>query len=385
MDEGLNCPTCGAESPAFRAMSDAVLAVTAELSVGPILQKIVDAARQLVQARYAALGVPDGEGGFARFVVAGITEKQFDAIGELPRTHGLLGAMLEDPAPFRVPDITEDPRFEGWPPAHPNMRSFLGVPIVSKGEIIGAFYLTDKKGGRRAVFSDLDQQLIQTLAAHAAIAIENARLYERSRELSIVEERNRLARELHDAVNQTLFSIALTADASALLVDEEPGRASEQMKTVRQLARDAMEEMRSLIFELRPAELGADGLVPTLRKHVEVLRRVHGTEIELDVEGERQLEAALEQEVFRIAQEALTNALKHARAGRLEVRMDFPDQRLRLCVSDDGAGFDPDGPSARGKLGLVSMRERAQALGGDLHVESRPGAGTTLRLEVELD
>src|SRR5919198_4593600 len=222
-----------------------------------------------------------------------------------------LGAMLETQRSYRFPNIQEHPRFEGWPDPHPSMRSFLGVPIVSAGEVIGSFYLTDKKGEKRAEFDDADQELIETLAGHAAVAIQNARLYERSRELTVVEERNRLARELHDAVNQTLFSVSLAADAAALLVETEPEKAKEQLGEVRELVRSAMAEMRSLIFELRPADVAADGLAATLQKHVDVLRRIYATEIELRTDG-AQADGVTEREVFRIVQEALGNALKHS-------------------------------------------------------------------------
>jgi len=270
------------------------------------------------------------------------------------------------------------------------MRSFLGVPIVSHGEVIGAFYLTDKKGGRRAVFTDADQRLIETFAAHAAVAITNAHLTERSRELTVVEERNRLARDLHDAVNQTLFSVTLTADAAALLVDSEPERAKEQLHTVRELARGAMDELRSLIFELRPADVASDGLAETLRKHVDILRRVYEVEIELDLDGAWSLSAlaepgvVLEREIFRIVQEAIANALKHSGAGHVSVRLATADQRVLVAVADDGSGFDPTGPQAQRHLGLVSMRERAEAIGGELRIKSSPGVGTTIALEVEV-
>lgn len=371
-------------SLAFRAMSDAVLSITRERSLDAVLKNLAHSARALVNARYAAIGVPDGEGGFAQFLASGFTEKQWDAIGELPRQHGLLGAMLESSDPFRTPDIMDDSRFEGWPEAHPNMHSFLGVPVVSHGEVVGAFYITDKKGGRRAQFTEEDQRVIEALAPHAAVAITNARLFERSREFSVVEERNRLAREFHDAVNQTLFSIALTAEAAALLVDMEPEQAKREIETVRELARSAMEEMRSLIFELRPADLSSDGLVATLHKHMDVLRRVHGCEIELEVDGERRLDPTLERELFRIAQEALGNALKHSGANRVTVRVAMPVGRVELVVADDGVGFDPEGAQARRRLGLVSMRERAEAIGGKLGIASRPGSGTTVSLEVRL-
>jgi signal transduction histidine kinase len=381
----IDCPQCGTTSSAFRAMSDAVLAVSSERSVSDVLKTLAETARELVRARYAAIGVPDGDGGFAQFIAAGMTDKQWDAIGELPRTHGLLGATLETTETFRATDIMADPRFQGWPAAHPNMRSFLGVPILYGDEIVGAFYLTEKKGRRRAEFTDTDQQLIEALAPHAAVAIANARLYERSRELSVVEERNRLARELHDAVNQTLFSVSLTAEAAALLVDGDPEEAKRQIHEVQQLAREAMDEMRSLIFELRPAVLGADGLVATLRKHAEVLERVSGKEIAVEVHGDVRLEPHVEREVFRIAQEALGNALKHARPEHMRVSLQTPDHRLSLRVTDDGSGFDPADVRTVGKhLGLVSMRERAESIGGELSIESSPGAGTTVSLEVAL-
>src|SRR5205823_1759100 len=178
------CPHCGSTDPAFAVLSEAVLAVASEVSVGPTLEQLAHAARKLVNARYAAIGVPDGEGGFSQFITSGMSDKQWDAIGELPRQHGLLGAMLETIDSFRTDDIQQDPRFEGWPGAHPSMHSFLGVPIVSGGATIGAVYVTDKKGGRGARFDEEDQRLIEMLAAHAAIAIEKASLYERSRELS---------------------------------------------------------------------------------------------------------------------------------------------------------------------------------------------------------
>jgi signal transduction histidine kinase len=381
--DAFRCPECGSHSPVFRAMTDAVLAVAGERSVEHVLRKLVDEARTLVDARYAALGVPDGEGGFAQFLTSGMSKRQLDALGELPRAHGMLGAMLAETAPFRTADIQQDPRFQGWPPEHPSMHSFLGVPIVSKGTVIGSFYLTDKRGGRRAQFTEEDERVIEALAAHAAIAIENARLHERSRELSTVEERKRLARELHDSVTQTLFSVSLTAEAAATLLDSDPDRAKAELEQLRELARGAMEEMRALIFELRPAELEADGLVPALRKHVEVLRRIYEPHIELAVDGEWRLDPALEKGVLRIAQEALGNALKHAGAARIDVAVRMPDGRVELAVSDDGRGFDPVEAQARSRrLGLVSMRERAEELGGALRIDSGPGRGTTVTLEV---
>src|SRR5919199_2539591 len=222
-------------TPALKAVSDAVFAVTAQRSVEEVLQALVDRARELAGARYAALGTPDGEGGFSRFLVAGMSDALVAKMGPLPRTHGLLGAMLETAEPFVTDDIRTHPRFRGWwPSAHPDMRSFLGVPIVGPDGVIGAFYLTEKAGG--ADFDEADQQVIELLAAHAAIAITNARLYERSRELSVVAERNRLALELHDAVSQKLFSLVLSAESASTLLDRDPDAARAQLDRLAQLA-----------------------------------------------------------------------------------------------------------------------------------------------------
>jgi signal transduction histidine kinase len=370
------------ETSALQAMSDAVLAIAAELSVEAVLQRLVDAARELAGARYAALGVPDGEGAFEQFITAGMSDELVAAMGPLPRTHGLLGAMLESERPYRTLDIRRDSRFRGWwPRAHPQMRSFLGVPIVARGGIIGAFYLTEKVGAD--AFDDEDQQLIEMLAAHAAIAIENARLYERSRELTVVEERNRVARELHDSVTQNLFGVVLAAEAASTLIDRDPGAARVQLDRVRELARAGMEELRSLIFELRPAALADEGLAPTLRKHVGVLRRVYQQDIALKVAGAPRPGSPGDGDVLRIAQEALHNALRHAHASRIDVALEARDGRLVLTVADDGVGFDPAAAAVRGRrLGLTSMEERARALGGTLAIDSRPGEGTRVRLEV---
>ncbi len=370
------------ERGALESMSEAVLAIAAEREVEPVLRRLVHSARELAGARFAALGIPDGSGAFAQFITAGMSDELIAAMGPLPRTHGLLGAMLESPGSYRTADIHEHPRFRGWwPRAHPDMRSFLGVPIAARGTVIAAFYLTDKEGASE--FSVEDERLIEMLAAHAAVAIENARLLERSRELSIVEERNRLARELHDAVSQKLFGLVLSAEAASTLLGRDDGAAAEQVARLGELAQEALAELRELIFELRPPSLEEEGLAATLRKQVDMLRRVHGREIELRIAGGAKCAPESEAEVLRVAVEALNNALRHAEAERIELRMEARDGRLIVTVADDGVGFDPDAPGVRSRrLGLTSMEERARALGATLAVVSRPGEGTTVTLEV---
>jgi signal transduction histidine kinase len=261
------------------------------------------------------------------------------------------------------------------------MRSFLGVPILSGDGAIGAFYLTEKVGA--ADFSDDDEQLIVLLAAHASIAIVNARLYERSRELSVVAERNRLALELHDAVSQKLFALVLSAEAARTVLDRDSGAARIQLARLQALAEEARDELRSLVFELRPPDLEREGLGSVLRKHVEVLRRVHGRELELTVDEGAPADAARDGDVLRIAQEALQNALRHANAEHVYVRLRTDGEGLLLEIEDDGSGFDPWQPALRSRrLGLTSMEERARKLGGTLRIRSEQGAGATVRLEV---
>src|SRR5689334_14433580 len=369
-------------SPALKAVSDAVLAVASKLSVEEVLQRLVDSARELADAQYAALGIPDGEGGFRRFLVSGMSDQLIAAMGPLPRTHGMLGAMLDAAAPYRTEDIHEDPRFRGWwPRRHPDMRSFLGVPIVSADGIIGAFYLTEKQGG--ATFDAEDEAVIELLASHAAIAITNAQLYERSRELSIIAERNRLALELHDVVSQKLFSVMLTAEAAAAQLDRDPDAARAQLERLRALAREALDELRSLILGLRPPELERDGLEGALRKEIEMLERVHGIGIDLRVEGDVDEAGERCQAVLRIAHEAIYNALRHANPAHVDVRISTSNGGFIVSVTDDGAGFEPGRADVRSHhLGLTSMEERAREIGGRLEIHSAPGTGTTVRLEV---
>ncbi|QFY13929.1 GAF domain-containing protein [Nonomuraea phyllanthi] len=361
----------------LQAVSSAVLAVTRHLSVREVLQVIVRSAQRLLDARYAALGVPDEDGSFAEFVAEGITDKQWDAIGPLPRQHGMLGAMLRDGDPVRLPDLRTDPRFEWWPKAHPVMKDFLGVPIRDGEEVLGIIFLANKRtpGG----FTQADQELLTLFAAHAAIALTNARLYESGRELAMLEERNRMARELHDAVTQKLFSLRLTAQAASAMLDKAPDKAALELDRVQRLAGEALSELRAVIVELRPAELDRHGLAETLRKHVRLLDRLHPSEVTFVCEELPPVGAAVEVAVLRVAQEALHNALRHSEGATVSVCLAYEDGRLALTVRDDGTGFEQE--ESRG-LGLVSMRDRAESVGGVMTVESVPGSGTTVRMEV---
>jgi signal transduction histidine kinase len=378
----------------IEAISAAVLAMSKHLEVREVLQRIVSSARTLLGARYAALGVPDDNGGFAQFVVDGISDEQWRAIGPLPRQHGILAAMLHEATAQRLADLRQDPRFGSWPAAHPELSAFLGVPIADGEEILGAIFLAnpeaaDDADGPARTFTADDERLLRILAAHAAIALTNARLYERSRELTLVGERARIAHELHDAVSQKLFSLRLTAQAAAALIVRDPDRARAELAQVSRLAAEAADELRSVVVELRPAALDEDGLLPTLQSHVEVLDRAHAASVSFRHDRLGALPPAQEEAVLRVAQEALHNALRHSGASGIQVELlavgtgKGTGRGARLRVRDDGQGFAPDQVRRAGRhLGLVSMRDRASGVGGTLRIDSSPGRGTVVELEV---
>jgi len=389
-------PTAGARDSDARGtleqLSAAVLAVAAHRSVREVLQTIVGTARSLLDAEYAALGVPDDRGGFAEFVVDGVSDAQWDAIGPLPRQHGMLGVMLSDPAPQRLADLRADPRFGWWPAAHPVMGAFLGVPILDGDLILGAIYLANPRG--RDGFTDDDERLLGVLAAHAAIALTNARLFEQGRELTLVHERQRIARELHDAVAQTLFSLRLTAQAAATLVRRDPDRAAAELDEVAALAASAADELRQVVAELRPRELAHAGLAETLRARTALLDRVHAATVTFLGEPARALPAPVEEAMLRIAEEALHNALRHSGATSVSVTLRPAEGGTELEIADDGTGFDVTGAGGAGnRLGLVSMRERARSVHGRLQIRSGTdvaspdgtGPGTTVTVTVPHD
>lgn len=365
-------------------IGELLLAVAGERSLDAVLARLVEGARDLAGARYAAIGIPDEEGdGFRWFTTAGMSDTLIAQLGDLPRSHGMLGAMLTDPCPYRTDDITRDPRFRGaWPRAHPEMRSFMGIPIVYAGEVVGAFYLTDKIVG--AEFDDADQRRIAALAGHTAVAIENARLQEQIRELTLVEERTRLARELHDAMSQTLLALALTADVAAdALAADDTAAAAEDLDQIRSLARTARRELRAVVDDLRPPDLARDGLTSTLTKHLDMVGRTWDVDISADLDDLDVLPDATERALLRITQEAVHNAVRHGRPSHIAVRAGREDAQIVLRIDDDGSGFDPPAGGTRGRtMGLASMRDRAAAVGGQFALRSAPGAGTNIVVRI---
>jgi signal transduction histidine kinase len=345
-----------------------------------ILERILRAARTAVSARYAALGVPDGRGGFERFITAGISEQRAAQIGELPRVHGVLGALLES-GPIVLRDIREHPRFSYFPPSHPVMTDFLGVPITHRGKVLGNLFLAGRRGGGR--FTAHDRHVVEVLARYAGVAIANADLYGSAQELAVAEERARVARELHDAASQRLFSLVYEARAASMRA-RDPADA-EAFARLEQRAGETLHELRGLVLALRPKSLERDGLAVTLVAHVEALRHVHGLDISVEADADLGLPLDDEQELLRIAQEALQNAVKHGRGAAVRVILRRQRGAVVLTVRDDGPGFDPAAlPRTVRSHGMTTMRQRARALGSELSVRSAPGQGSVVSVRVPL-
>jgi len=258
-------------------------------------------------------------------------------------------------------------------------RSALVVPLLQKEEIYGALTLYYRAERR---FAEEEINLAVSFAGQAALAAENARLREQAQQAAATEERSRLARELHDSVTQSIYSVTLYAEAAARLMPSEYGAAAQHLRDARDTAQEALREMRLMIYQLRPAILQQGGLAAALQARLDVVERRGGIQAELSVEGEERLAPAIQAELHQIAQEALNNALKHAHAKQVRVRLRFGQEDTHLEVQDDGVGFDAASARAGGGLGISGMMERTQKLGGRLEIDSAPGRGTMVRVQV---
>jgi signal transduction histidine kinase len=302
----------------------------------------------------------------------------------IPTEGSFAAEALRTNRPQRSDDAQNDPRGYKRSLVLGNTRTILSVPMKTRQRTVGVLSVYNKEG--EGGFTDRDAELATFFANQAAAAIENARLYEQTREYAVVEERNRLARELHDSVTQSLFSVTLLSEAALNLLDRDASKARERLERANELAQGALAEMRALIFQLRPMTLQEEGLLSALKKHLNAVHSRDGRMVELQVTGAaRRLPAAIEDAGFGIIQEGVNNVIKHAHAEHARVELDFGAGRLCVSVIDTGAGFDPAAPRQTGTLGMTSMRERAESAGGHLTVASAPGRGTRVTAEFPLD
>jgi len=315
-------------------------------------------------------------------VTAGLTDQEIDAIGPLPRAHGLLGAVLAESAPLRVPDIRSDRRARRWwPRTHPAMGPLLGVPLVAETALVGALYVANDAGGR--AFDEADEAALRALAERAAPLARTLRRADDTGVLMLASERARIARDLHDALSQSLFSIGLRADAARLELASEPGRAAAHIESIGELARTAREELSAAVEGLRAPAVDDEGLARALERLVALLDRLGDGRVRAEVRAEPALSPERARQAYLVLQEALVNAVRHARAAEVRLELTPDGAGVRAEVSDDGVGFRPDDARMRARrLGLNSMRERAGAIGATLEVESALGEGTRVVLVI---
>jgi len=368
----------------LQALNKAAQAITSELSLEHVLRKIAEAAQDLIQARYAALGVHDGYGNLSRFITAGIEPQTYDKIGPLPAGRGLLGILLHRGQSLIINDMANHPQAAGFPAHHPTMRSLLGVPIFSKTALIGAFYLADKKDGSE--FNEIDQQLIEMLAYHAAIAIENARLYKQTQRLAILEERDRFARDLHDGIIQSTYGVGLSLENVKAAIDPQNQEAVGMINLALKSMAQVITDLRNYIFDLRPQALKDKGL----------LARLEGLVTELKINTTLDIEAMLDPDInaflnenqvshiFHITHEALANVVRHAKARKVNLSLTRNSDRVILKIEDDGVGFEPPTLVSHGHHGLANIQERASLLDAELKIDSEPGQGTCLTLTLSV-
>ncbi|HEY9555530.1 MAG TPA: GAF domain-containing sensor histidine kinase [Acidimicrobiales bacterium] len=374
-------PPPPADPQRLRKLLDAVLAVGSDLDLPAMLRRLVQAAADLVDARYAALGVlDDTRTRLAQFITVGIDEEGHRTIGNLPEGHGILGLLIVDAQPLRLPDLRKHPDSYGFPAGHPPMQSFLGVPIRLRDNVFGNLYLTDKTTAEQ--FTDTDEELIVALAGAAGVAIENARLHTKVQELAMAEDRERIARDLHDTVIQRLFATGMSLQGTVRLVRSDPEAAVGRIE-------GAVDDLDLTVKHIRTAIFGLERTRPTVVDGVRaqvlsLIREAAGPlgfepRVLLDGPLDTSVEDDVAVEMLATLREALSNVARHARASRVDVEVVI-DADVCLRVIDDGVG-PPGVDDPRGK-GLSNMQSRAEALGGSFALHPGPGAGTVVEWRV---
>ncbi len=359
------------------ALDAAVRGIAGLTSVDDALQVIVDSVRPLVGAEYAALGIVDGAGRIERFITSGMDDATRRQLGPLPEGHGLLGLIIRENRSFRVPDLNVDSRRYGFPPGHPPMTSFLGVPIAIKGVSLGRLYLTNKIDADD--FSAADQALVETFALHAAIAMENARLHEQLQRLAVVDERERISRDLHDGIIQNLYAVGLALEDVPEIMVEDQAEATARVERSIDSIHLAIQDIRNFIFGLRPGLLEGTSLIGGLAALVAEYRHDSLIDLELIVpEPVAEPPAEVIGQLLAIVGESLSNVVRHSRASRALVELAVADdgRGCEVRIDDNGIGFDPAGVGKLGHQGLANIRNRVGQIGGSITIHSQPGAGS---------
>jgi signal transduction histidine kinase len=360
------------------------MSVTGEsLELKQVLGRLLDRVVRLMKCKVGAIHLLDEPGVVLRLATScGIPESALPGIDSLEVAGGLVGDIADWSERSAVPKIVDSLQSLLAFSSVGEAAATVVAPVRSRGENLGALSVVGQPG---RVFDEGDVALLASIADQIGVVVENARLYRQAEQLAVVRERERLARELHDSVTQSLYSLTLLAEASQRLIGAgDWGRVSEYVGRLGEIAQQALKEMRLLVYQLRPLVLKREGLVGALQHRLDAVEKRAGVDARLLVGGTIELPASAEEELYRIAQEALNNALKHAAPTSVNVRICADDIGVVLEVSDDGCGFDPGSITAEGGMGLVSIRERTERLGGVLDVKSAIGEGTSVRVTLEV-
>jgi PAS domain S-box-containing protein len=379
---------------AAEGMREILAALNSKQALDDTLNLIASHACQVLGSDAAALLRLDRATGLLGIQATCNLDAEYAAQIRMPLGVGTAGRALAECRPVVIPDTAEAADYMqagglDRPEIVPDLlrqltgrfRALFSVPIIVKDQAHGAitFYYREPHH-----FPDEEFRLALSVADQAALAIENARLREQAEQSAAMQERGRLARELHDSVTQSLYSVTMYTEAAARLMPPGNEAATGYLRDAGETAQEALREMRLMIYQLRPPVLEKGGLAVALQVRLDAVERRGGMQAELIVEGEDRLGPAAQAELHQIAQEALNNALKHAHARQVQVHLQFGESVTRLTIQDNGVGFDPAAAQARGGMGLPGMRERAQRIGGRIEIESAPGRGTQVTVEVPI-
>ena len=369
---------------ALYALDRATRAIASELDLDRVLQQIVDSVRELVEAKYAALGILAADGVIERFITSGISAEDRARIGPPPRGHGLLGTIIRDGVSLRIADIEGHPDSYGFPAHHPRMRSLLGVPVRVGGEPVGNLYLTEKSDAR--AFSAADQELVEMFALHAGIAIQNAQLHFEVQTLAIVDERLRISRDLHDGVIQSIYAVSLSLEDASETIATDPAAATARVDRAIDRLHTTIGDIRTMIVGLGPeVEGGLEGAIAAMAGE---MLAGSGVEMTLDLPGAGELNRRLHpegaHEVLQIAREAVSNVARHSRARVALLSLHVHGDEATLRIEDEGVGFDPGQRLGSGHYGLANLRDRAAGLAGTLTIDSEPRLGTRIIVRLPL-
>lgn len=364
----------------LNALSDAVRAVTAEFSLDRILKRMAEIAANMVNARFAALGVPDERGGMAQFLTHGMTEDEIGLMEHYPMGMGLLGALMHEDDPIRLEHLRDDPRSVGFPENHPYMDRFLGVPIISKGKHLGNLYLCDRLDGKP--FSEDDERMISLLAAHAAVAIENAKLSDQLRKLAVIEERDRISMELHDGIIQSIYAIGIKLELTRLGIADK--QVQSQIATANDDLNRVIEDLRNYIKNLRAGVELSVSLREQMEEIAERFRQVSSARLVMDISRSfAHLNEARLHALLQITREALSNIVRHSNADEVYLDMHETQTHITLVISDNGDGFDPQ--TTPPGIGLHNMRQRTRHLDGTIEIISQPSRGATVTVMLPIE